>query len=240
MSSLEPNKLVNQVNECDTDTGPPTNRHALACSSEHSPNRQVPIAADTGSTGHYFPHDFICLSNPLLDTIQATNDPIHIHLPDGSRLQSTHTAQLHELPSKATMAHLFPGLADTALLSIGQLCDAGCQATFTKSTCIITLHGKTILEGERNHDTNNLWYIKALLLHSAYKVTTTNATTPPMLVAFAHAAFFSPTIASLERALANNYIINYPGLTSTTLKKYPPHSVATAKGHMTQTRQGIQ
>jgi hypothetical protein len=31
-----------------------------------------------------------------------------------------------------------------------------------------------------------------------------------------------------------------PGLTLTTLKKYPPHTVATAKGHMNQQRQGIQ
>jgi Reverse transcriptase (RNA-dependent DNA polymerase) len=57
------------------------------------------------------------------------------------------------------------------------------------------------------------------------------------LVAFAHAALFSPTLTTLEKALRNNLLVGFPGLTLTSLRDFPPTSTATIKGHLDQNRQ---
>ena len=63
-----------------------------------------------------------------------------------------------------------------------------------------------------------------------------NQASPEHLVAFAHAALFSPAIRTLKTALDRGYLPPFPGLTSKTLAKYTPHSMATAKGHLDATR----
>ena len=59
--------------------------------------------------------------------------------------------------------------------------------------------------------------------------------TPADIVAYCHASLCSPTLSTLKKAIKNNYIRNFPGLTLKSLKKYSPRSIATAKGHMSQT-----
>ena len=183
----------------------------------------------------------IGIDNELLINIQPTTTPIHITMPDNTTITSTHTCNLDipSLPTTATQGHLFPDMGPTALLSIGQLCDVGCDATFTADTCTINFMGDSILTGTRSISTDKLWHLQPQK-HAANLAVTTPAATPADLVAFAHATFFSPTIAALTTALQHKYIMNYPGLSLVTLKKYPPHTVATAKGHMHQQRQGIQ
>ena len=206
-------------------------------------NSTLQVAIDSGSSGNYFPYQYLTNESTLLTNFAPTNNPTRIQLPNGSTIASTHTADLAipntTLPPTTKQAHIFPDLGETALLSLGLLCDAGCEATFQKDKCKVVHNGQQVLTGSRCHATG-LWYADPIHLPSAFKTTTTNAATPETLVAFAHASFFSPTIAALSKALASNFILNFPGLTTTTLKKYPPHSVATAKGHMKQTRQGIQ
>lgn len=219
------------------------------------PNKQtkpsLPLAADTGSTGHYIPCDTIAIDNELIINIKPAVTPIQVSMPDEAIIQSTHTCNLDipNLPTEATEGHLFPEMGPVALLSIGKLCDAGCEAIFREHECTITFMGDTILTGTRNQQTDKLWHIDqqqqkptATQPHKqlANIATTTSSAKPADLVAFAHAALFSPTIAALRKALKNKHIINFPGLSLTTLNKYPPHSIATAKGHMNQQRQGIQ
>jgi hypothetical protein len=60
------------------------------------------------------------------------------------------------------------------------------------------------------------------------------------LVAFAHAALFSPVLSTLEKALQSNFLLNFPGLTTDTLRRHPPHSKAMVMGHLDQTRQGTR
>jgi hypothetical protein len=103
--------------------------------------------------------------------------------------------------------------------------------------------GDTILTGTCNFHTGTLWNMDWLPTKPQPKAnlaTTTPSAKPADLVAFGHAALFSPTIAALTNALRRSFIPNFPGLSLITLKKYPPHSVATAKGHLRQQRQGIQ
>ncbi len=63
-------------------------------------------------------------------------------------------------------------------------------------------------------------------------LTVKSHTTTEQQVAFAHAALFSPAISTLKKALDRGYLPPFPGLTSKSFKKYPPHSMATAKGHL--------
>jgi hypothetical protein len=60
--------------------------------------------------------------------------------------------------------------------------------------------------------------------------------TAPELVAFAHAAIFSPALSTLATALDKGYIPNFPGLSSRTLQTHPPQSAAMIKGHLDQAR----
>jgi hypothetical protein len=62
------------------------------------------------------------------------------------------------------------------------------------------------------------------------------STKPADMVAFSHATLFSPPLTTLAAALRKNFLIGFPGLTKETLAKYPPHSMATIKGHLDQSR----
>eukprot|EP01034_Spumella_vulgaris_P028005 gene28005-34797_t len=57
------------------------------------------------------------------------------------------------------------------------------------------------------------------------------------IVAFYHAAMGSPANSTMSGALARGYL-SFPGLTNEIFRKHAPTSVATAKGHLDQTRQG--
>jgi hypothetical protein len=165
-----------------------------------------------------------------------------VALPDNSTITSTHIAELAllPLPKEARTAHLFPALQGTSLLSIGKLCDAGCTATFTKHYVTITFQNKPLLTGNRCQHTG-LWQVPlhtAPQLPQANLITATSTTAD--MVKFSHAALFSPRLSTLKTALEQNYIKNFPGLTAATLKKHPPHSIATAKGHLDQKRANIQ
>jgi hypothetical protein len=90
-----------------------------------------------------------------------TKTGVSVLLPDDGTMGATHTAELPipALPYAARQAHLFPALSSGALLSIGQLCDHGCQAVFNASTVNIMKHHKTILQGQGN-PTNGMWVIQ--------------------------------------------------------------------------------
>jgi len=54
------------------------------------------------------------------------------------------------LPLSARTTHIFPNLASASLLSVGQLCDAGCTAFFNKTKLYIFFNGKIILQVQDN------------------------------------------------------------------------------------------
>jgi hypothetical protein len=153
-------------------------------------------------------------------------------------MHSTHTAHLHlpHLPQEATKTDLFPALGSTNLLSIGQLCDAGCTATFTATEATIQKGNKQILQGKRTTTGAKLWHIDLPNTNQFAGLAVNQSTKPADLVAFSHAAMFSPTITTLAEALRNDFLIGFPGLTKETLARYPPQSIATIKGHLDQSR----
>jgi hypothetical protein len=158
-------------------------------------------------------------------------------------MKSTHEAELDlpMLPPAARHIHIVPALASSSLISMGQLCDAGCTIAFTATEVTVSVNDAIVLIGHRTPDTR-LWHFPLptsaptpSMCHSA--MASIGSATPSDLVAFAHAALFSPTLSTLNLALTKGFITHFPGLTPTLLRKYPPHSAATIKGHMDQARQ---
>jgi hypothetical protein len=84
-----------------------------------------------------------------------------VRLPNGATMDSPHTADLDipELNAAASKAHVFPGMANHSLLSVGQLCDEGYVVTFKQDTVTICDSGNSqILSGPRDFNTG-LWRI---------------------------------------------------------------------------------
>ena len=177
----------------------------------------------------------------MLRELQKVSTPLQVGLADASIIESTHEGYLpiDGLPKEATAAHLFPALGQTSLLSIGQLCDHGCEAHFTATTVTVTYKDSIILQGQRNPSTNGLWIIDIQTPQQALAAVNFSAS-PAELVAFAHAALFSPTISTLSKALSKGYLPPFPGLTIKTLQKYTPPLTATVKGHLTNKRKNTQ
>jgi hypothetical protein len=202
--------------------------------------------ANTGSTAHFF-----TTSLPITN-IRPTTNPVCIHNPNGSTMHSTHEAELDlpQLPVYARRVHVIPDLQSRSLLSIAQLCDAGCVAIFTCMHVNINHQDTCILTGERD-PTTNLWHMHVPTklapltsvpdTHVHHNECNSTIGLPKVddLVAFAHAALFSPVLSTLEKALQSNFLLNFPGLTTDTLRQHPPHSKAMVMGHLDQqTRQG--
>lgn len=167
-------------------------------------------------------------------------------------MTSTHEGHLDipNLPPQATRTHIVDDMTTHNLLSVGQLCDAGCNVTIDKDTIDITHHNKTIITGHRSPDTR-LWHTDltpspaditpTMEIHPFFaNASTIGTNTPADVVNFMHGAFFSPTISTLTKAFAKGYIPHIPGFNATTLKKHPPRSAATIKGHLDQTRKNIK
>jgi hypothetical protein len=162
-------------------------------------------------------------------------------------MTSTHEAEL-DLPvlnAQARHVHVVPGLNGCSLMSIARLCDSGYQVIFDKEQMRVLLAEQCILTGTRD-PSNNLWKISLHEQNVPPKDTTHEAAaaigspTTADMVAFAHATLFSPALSTLEKALNKGYLTNFPGLTPTNLKRYPPQSLPMSKGHMDQGRKNQQ
>jgi hypothetical protein len=84
-----------------------------------------------------------------------------VRLPNSATMESSHTADLGIPPlnAAASKAHVFPGMAQHSLLSVGQLCDKGYIVTFKQDTVTICNSESTkLLSGPRDLNTG-LWQI---------------------------------------------------------------------------------
>ena len=148
-------------------------------------------------------------------------------------MYSTHVGNLPlpNLPNEATQALTFPDLGDTSLLSLGQLCNAGCRATLDKSTCTIQHPNGHTLRGQQDPNISSLWTIPLPTSAAALPAMATGTTTA-QTVAFTHASLFSPTLSTLQQALQWGILPDFPGLSAASLKKHPPRLHATQQGHL--------
>jgi hypothetical protein len=110
---------------------------------------------DSGCTSH-----FILVNATCLNKVKSRN-PMTVRLPNDATMESSHTADLEipEFYAAASIAHVFPGMANHSLLSVGQLCDEGYIVTFKQDTVTICDSGNSqILSGPRDLNTG-LWRI---------------------------------------------------------------------------------
>jgi hypothetical protein len=68
----------------------------------------------------------------LAVTKQNLSTPLRVRLPNGATMDSSHTTSLDipELSEDASVAHVFPAMVNTSLLSVGQVCNEGYSITF--------------------------------------------------------------------------------------------------------------
>ena len=220
--------------------------------------------ADSGATSH-----FLVTTAPTINKTTATC-PLSVKLPDGAIIKSTHTCDLNlpQLPGTARTGHIIPGLANHSLISVVTLCNAGCQVIFEKTACIVKYDGKTILCGTKCKRTG-LWMLPLINNAPEYQHATTSSSlahnmtqlpsqydlvTPTLqlmnsvhettnkaeLAEYLHQCLFSPTPATLIKAIKNDQLISFPGLTEELITKHLPPSTATVKGHMHSQRKNVR
>jgi hypothetical protein len=159
---------------------------------------------------------------------------------------SDYTAELdiHKLNAAASKAHVFPGMANHSLLSVGQLCDENYIITFKRALVTICNSEKSqILSGPRDLNTG-LWrinlkqtnhHIPEPIANNVYELRNTGA-----LVHYLHKALFSPTKYAMLQAVKDGHLITWPGLTEDAINKHLKLIPATSTGHMNQGRQNIR
>lgn len=161
-------------------------------------------------------------------------------MPNGKTIRSSHAVHLNieGLPRIATKAHALPGLQH-ALISIGQLCDHGCHATFTNDKCNIHRNDRLILTGPRDRQTG-LWKIPLTTRRTHVAFSAYEQATQKELIECLHACCFSPPKSTFLKAIKNQHFTTWPGLTAETVNKHLQEPIATAKGHLNRARKNLR
>jgi hypothetical protein len=166
-------------------------------------------------------------------------------LPNGASITSTHVGKITMANSLlSTPVYIFPDdELQQSLISFSALCNEhNCVITLTRTNVLIHQGAKLLFHGTKAEQ-DTLWRIdldeftscptlSTAECHNAYK-TDTNAE----FVAFVHASFGSPTMSTFAHAVSMGWLSQYPRLAAAMVLANPPHAMATAKGHLNQTRQ---
>ena len=117
---------------------------------------KVKAKADSGASKHFWRW---CDKFVLNDILKILGPPVA--LPDGNTIRATEagTLPLRNLSAKAREVQIFKGLASASLLSIGQLCDDGCEVTLTEHKMVVRKNNDVILTGQRNY-IDGLWDVE--------------------------------------------------------------------------------
>ena len=179
---------------------------------------------DAGATGH-----FLQPRVPAINT-RRTKNPISISQPDGGKLKSTHECEIDNplLLKAATKAPIVPGLAHTSLVSIKILIDAGCFVTYGKNV-IVYYEEKVVWMGPRENLTG-LWVLPIKIKQNIItkrrkgiqKHTSTNMyqiSSREEIIKYLHQCLFCPPKSTLLKAIKNNQLAMWPGLTAEAVKK---------------------
>ena len=148
---------------------------------------------------------------------------------------------------------MIPGLAAHSLLSIVQLCNAGCEVGITKIACTVHYRGRLILQGEKSSRTG-LWMVP---LDTRPSTLNTGPSIPPLtaqpmsdhlkqsndvqeiaaniiptstkeeLAMYLHQCLCSPPKSALLKEIRNKQLDSIPGLTYNLIAKHLPSSTAT-------------
>jgi len=145
------------------------------------------MKGDSAATSHYVrPEDKACLSK-----IKNYSGP-SVTLPDADKIAPSHQGILNihsNLSHAATVGTVLPQLKSASLLSLGQLCDDGCDVLLHKNNLYAMKDKEIILKGFRNK-TDGLWdipvaktslqsdHFKIPQAHAALYLSSTNTIAP--------------------------------------------------------------
>jgi hypothetical protein len=105
---------------------------------------------DSGCTDH-----FLLVNAPCLNKVKSQT-PLTVRLPNGATMESSHTTELNipHLNAAASIAHVFHGMANHSLLSVGHFCNEGYVVTFKDASVTVCDSQKfQIMSGPRDSDT---------------------------------------------------------------------------------------
>ena len=178
-------------------------------------------------------------------------------IPNGTNITACakYNLKLPNVSEQASATDVLPTFKHS-LISVGQLCDDGCTATFSKHGCTVyNKNKKPVLTGSRN-PTTGLYeqdIIKRKNKHQPrYEIPVpsqptqqqSNATLPTKnlqeQIKYLHQCAFSPTIRTWIQAVKKGHFKTWPGIMVETIKQYLPKSEATTLGHLDQQRKNIQ
>ena len=110
--------------------------------------------ADSGATRHFL------IPSSGYKNIQALAKPIPVTIPNGNMISATHSCEVDypQLPLSAHQGLIVPEMRHHSLISIRQLCEAGCHVTFAKGTCKVYYKGKLVMSG-LEHPQTKLWML---------------------------------------------------------------------------------
>jgi hypothetical protein len=172
---------------------------------------------------------------------QTAHIPPNVNMPNGMSIQLSHTSDLllSAFPHQARKSHISPGLVDNSLISVGQLCDSGCEVTFTRDKVEVKKGGQCIMPGLRDSQ-SRLWRVNlkesTKLAHKAECNHAHDNINQKELINYLHAACFSPVILTWIQAIKNGNFTSWPGLTEQAVEKLLSKSTAKVNGHINHER----
>ena len=194
------------------------------------------LKADTGASATFIKPTH---ANYLQDLSTTVNGP-RVHLPNNTVLRPSHSGILSLNDSPRIHTYVLPEMTNESLLSVGQLCDQGCQAVFTKNNLYVLHNNKLVIKGTRNTK-DGLWDVPFNQSEN-YSLNFIIKRNQPKyeLAQFLHACAFSPALDTFQKAINNGNFISWPGIREINFKKILGNTPAIAKGHLDQERQGLQ
>jgi hypothetical protein len=126
-----------------------------------------------------------------------------------------HDLLLADLPTQARKAHILSVLVHNSLISAGQLCDNGCNVTFTREQVTVSKNGICVMYGSRD-PRSRLWRVDLKQRFEAKQVQYNHAhynSNQKDLIKYLHAACFSPVKSTWITAIKNGHFTSWPGLT---------------------------
>jgi hypothetical protein len=195
---------------------------------------------DSGCTGQ-----FLLFNAPCSNKVKSQT-PLTVCLPNGATMESSHTPHLNipHLNAASSLAHVFPGMANHSLISVGELCNEGYVVTFKDaSVTVCDSQEFQILRGPRDLDTG-LWRINLKQdnqqIHQPVANNMFELSNTGELVHYLHKALFSPTKSAFLQAVKNGHLVTWPSLTENAIHKHLKLTPVTVMGHMNQRLQNIR
>jgi hypothetical protein len=149
---------------------------------------------------------------------RAVHVQLHVNMPNGTIIHSHQTNELllSVLPPEARQTNIVPGLVHNSLISVGQLCDSGCDVIFTQYEVEVNKDGTSVMSGVRDRK-SRLWRVSLQeTLKSSYKNACNHAhetSNLKELINYLHATALRPVKSTWIKAIKNGNFSSWPGLT---------------------------